>query len=276
MDEVTGMFLKVSTLRKWDRFLKFQDIDSSDFVTTGIARAQSSVTFQAGLGRHSLDSNFQADGVVHFISHRWHSPCHPDPNGEQLAQLTQGLPDNALIWYDYSCLPQEPRTPAQDQKFQHAIQSLPELIKTAWFVILGTNIDDYGTRAWCQFEAVVALHCSSRPSTSYFGTPQTPKDQRLARQTEVFLKQSPLYRALQDCWQALPKDTESVLKEQEEDIYLRGYYIDFPDLNDLAFSGFKSAFFQLDASALADPPILWEILRGLFPAQRGDYTYRTD
>jgi hypothetical protein len=50
---------------------------------------------------------------------------------------------------------------------------------------------------------------------------------------------------------------------------------DLPDLNELAFAPFKNAFFGLRASVLADPPMLWDLLRDLFPPRREDYTYRT-
>src|ERR1700730_1303325 len=112
MSAVTGVFLKMGTLKKWGKFPKFQELSSSDFITTGVGRVESKVTFPV-LGQYATDSNFQAANGVHFISHRWQALSHPDPNGEQLAQLKQGLPDDALIWYDYSCLPQEPRTPSE-------------------------------------------------------------------------------------------------------------------------------------------------------------------
>lgn len=98
------------------------------------------------------------------------------------------------------------------------------------------------------------------------------KNQQLAEQTHVFLKQSPLYRVLLDCVKALPKESVSLQEKMEGWL---GYYVDIPDLNDPAFSRFKTAFFQLQASVLADPPILWEILRNLFPPRRENSTYRT-
>jgi hypothetical protein len=272
MGEIAGLFLKAGTIKKWDRFAKFQDIGGSDFVRIGAARAESRVTFQAGLGSHTLDSNFLGSGVVHFISHRWLSPTHPDPGGVQLAQLKQGLPDDALVWCDYSCLPQEPRTPSEDEVFRREIDSVPELIKQSWVVVLGTDTDDYDRRAWCQFEAVLALQFNSHPPAKI--SVDTDQTRGLAEQTNSFIKRSPLYRTLIDCAKALPKDTETVLEEQKEDPYLRGYYVDFPDLSDPAFASFKSVFFQLHASVLADPAVLWEILRRIFPARRESYTYR--
>jgi hypothetical protein len=261
MSDLTGTFLKVATLKKWERFLKFQDIDSSDFVAVGIPRSAEQAHMPL-YGWVTTESNFKEAGVVHFISHRWESPDHPDPDGTQLAQIKAEFSDDALIWLDYSCLPQEPRTAIEDEAFREAIDSIPTLIEKTWFTVVGRNIQSYGQRAWCQFEVVCAINCGSLP----------PKNSARSNEQTEWCRQSPLYKALKDCFLELPKDV-AAKDALENSLYLGGYFLDVSDLNDSAFSRFKSTFFQLQASKLADPPVLWELLRRLFPARREDCTW---
>jgi hypothetical protein len=267
---MAGTFLRVRTLRNWDRFLRYQEIGGSDFVTVGIARAIVSTHFPI-LGRMVLESNFKTTDVVHFISHRWNSLSHPDPDGQQLEQIKAEFPDDALIWYDYSCLPQEPRTESEESAFLETIEGIPSLIRQSWFVVVGTNIESYATRSWCQFEAVCAQHYGSYPEV----TRMAGEDRSMNTLTEWSIKQSPLYQELLRCMSALPrlKPFEAYPAPEQHAEYLQGFLIDVPDLNDPVFSSFKSAFFQLQASKLADPPRLWEVLRTLFPIRRDDYTW---
>ena len=87
---------------------------------------------------------------VLFVSHRWESVDHPDPDGSQLRRL-RTLRDCWLI-YDYTSFPQLPRTPAEEEQFQQALDCMPELISRA--VILAAP--DYLTRGWLVFEYLVA------------------------------------------------------------------------------------------------------------------------
>src|SRR5689334_13614375 len=41
-----------------------------------------------------------------FVSHRWLSPAHPDPDGLHFASLREHLSEDVLYWIDYACLPQ--------------------------------------------------------------------------------------------------------------------------------------------------------------------------
>jgi hypothetical protein len=262
MSNIEGVFLKVATLKKWDRFPRFQDLRKSDFVMTGAERSikHSVIPF---FGRLILESNFKTAGAVHFISHKWDSPIHPDPDGKQLAQITVEFPDEALVWYDYSCLPQAPRTEQENELFLAALKGIPDLIRQSWFTVVGGDIETYTTRTWCQFEVVCATHYNSRPYIPQIqGEPRTSNEE-----TTWCLDESPLQKVLSDCISALPKDTNMPSP------YLGGFYIDVPDLNDKAFRQVKSVFFQLKASVKSDRKVLWELLRKLFPRRRDDYTY---
>ena len=87
---------------------------------------------------------------VLFVSHRWESVDHPDPDGSQLRRLRE-LRDCWLI-YDYTSFPQLPRTPAEEEQFQLILYRMPDLISRT--VIL--SAPDYLTRGWLVFEYLVA------------------------------------------------------------------------------------------------------------------------
>jgi hypothetical protein len=256
---VTGTFLRASTIKAWDRFRKFQDISPSEFVTAGKSHARITSNMPA-LGHVLLESNFKADDVVHFISHRWHSLTHPDPAGEQLEQIRAEFPDDALVWYDYCCTPQEPRTAAENELFKRTIDGIPGLISNAWFTVIGGNIESYATRSWCQFESMCALHYNSYPY----------QDRKRNEQTKWCMEKSPLYRTYVDCYLRLPRKEPT---EGPNLAYVGGFFVDVPDLNDAAFAEFRAVFDQLQSSKLGDAEMLFEILRKLFPARTDDLTY---
>lgn len=257
-ERLSGTFLKVSTVKTWDRFRKFQDISPSEFVNEGKSRA-AVTSHMPFLGHVTLASNFKkGDGAVHFISHRWSSPIEPDPHGEHLAQIKAEFSDGDLIWYDYSCIPQEPRTEAENRLFASVIDSIPTLISKSWFTVIGQNIESYAGRTWCQFESVCAFHYGSYPS-----------NQDINEQTKWCMQNSRLYRTYADCYKRLPR-TKPTGEGAE---YLGGVFIEVPDLNDSAFADFKAVWDRLDSSKLGDPPMLWEILRKLFPPRTDDGTW---
>lgn len=99
-----------------------------------------------------------------FVSHRWGSPDHPDPTGTQFRVLRQFLERNEakLIWYDFSCVPQEPLSASERSLFRESVKNLNSLVIASDFVSILT--DDYMTRAWCYYEWVVSelLCCGKR------------------------------------------------------------------------------------------------------------------
>ena len=154
-----------------------------------------------------------------FVSHRWETAGHPDPDGRQhraLAALVSALcelwdalaaetarerirlvprldrhgtaqaavlfsrlnlprhvlrrsqrestrhflPDHIGIWYDYTCLPQQPRSPAEEDEFRAGLLALPELLsaEAVSLVALRDADDDYRARAWCLAEALLTAN----------------------------------------------------------------------------------------------------------------------
>jgi hypothetical protein len=184
---------------------------------------------------HDLDGN---DGwltteerplLLLFLSHRWDTPEHPDPSGQQLRTLqtllrricvviralfadppqrlrlvpeldregtiqaeelarrvlgygpfakegTLGNPAEARtrirekvrelgpdafdhwmlermgIWVDYCCMPQSPRTAADQAMFEKTLMQLDRLLLSSIVVALRREHDDYATRSWCVSE----------------------------------------------------------------------------------------------------------------------------
>jgi tetratricopeptide (TPR) repeat protein len=60
------------------------------------------------------------------------------------------------VWYDYSCLPQPPRTKDEDILFRQGLHALNPCQMLGITVVLLDDAEDYLTRAWCTLEGLVA------------------------------------------------------------------------------------------------------------------------
>ncbi len=85
-----------------------------------------------------------------FISHRWRSIAHPDPDGIDLARLAS-LGDAFLI-YDYSSFPQDPLSADLAAKLRGILSDMGNLLRNV--VVLGHP--DYLQRGWCVYEYLAA------------------------------------------------------------------------------------------------------------------------
>lgn len=68
------------------------------------------------------------------------------------------LPEHIGIWYDFACLPQNPRSSEQEKEFENALKKLPDLLQSEEIslVALREEDDDYELRGWCFAEARLA------------------------------------------------------------------------------------------------------------------------
>lgn len=115
-----------------------------------------------------------------FLSHQWETPDHPDPHAYQFrvakhlidrlrkksyvkvpdAWSWLGLRD-ALNWdmvgifYDYSCLPQNPRTAEEENIFQRDLREMHQLVSRCATLVIPSK--DYLNRSWCNFESQVSF-----------------------------------------------------------------------------------------------------------------------
>ena len=88
--------------------------------------------------------------------------CHTVPNdrGHLLRRIG--------VWYDYSCMPQKPRTDAEDSLFKSSLRKLPVLFSTASLISLRESAgDDYMSRGWCLAEIASGDQSDFVPLTLY-------------------------------------------------------------------------------------------------------------
>jgi len=104
-----------------------------------------------------------------FLSHRWLSPEHPDPDGahlqtviqrlERVNAATDGAEREVYLWIDYCCLPQRrggrPLTDEDQERLRAGLVHLPEIVKSCDLMILESP--DYVKRVWCYTELFVWL-----------------------------------------------------------------------------------------------------------------------
>ena len=70
--------------------------------------------------------------------------------------LLSTLMQRVFIWYDYSCMPQAPRTPQEQVQFLNGLKYLNGIQSLGRTVVLLDDVEDYVGRAWCTMESVLA------------------------------------------------------------------------------------------------------------------------
>ncbi|HEX7721751.1 MAG TPA: hypothetical protein VF397_06305 [Pyrinomonadaceae bacterium] len=103
--------------------------------------------------RDSLSPYDQSMEMV-FVSHRWLSPSHPDPDGRHLKLLQRHVKHDAFYWIDYACMPQPPMSGEDQALFGKSLTHLPTLLFETKMLILRHHDDGYLERAWCFFETL--------------------------------------------------------------------------------------------------------------------------
>jgi hypothetical protein len=131
------------------------------------------------------------------------------------------------VWYDYSCLPQRPRTQDEEALFRQGLEALNVCQVLGITLVLLDDAEDYLTRAWCTLEGLVAdsvgsidTLVGSRRSTAAAG--------RVEDSFELLLQDRPHL-----VWRAL-LDTE-VFGVQDAEACLRRLSLAATDRNDLPF-----------------------------------------
>jgi len=98
------------------------------------------------------------------VSHRWETPKVPDPDGEQLREISKYLSDKSLVklmWKDYWCIPQGHRTRAENKYFRWVMEHMDFLYLGCPDVLALIDMSSQ-SRFWTQFEAWMAMQaCSS-------------------------------------------------------------------------------------------------------------------
>lgn len=138
-------FIPARTLRYWKRFRPFEQI------------------------RNDL-CRLPVGAVPTFISHRWLTRAHPDPDGEQYALVAQYPMQDEYIWYDYSCMPQSELN-AYNKSV--VLDTLHTQVRASVVIFLRSLDDDFFRRGWCFHEWFTAQFIGSVerlfPHTDYAG-----------------------------------------------------------------------------------------------------------
>ena len=157
-------FVKLSTLRTKDRIPAHEEIkaDLVDF------RDIASFELVGQLKAFGGDDVFSKTPCV-FVSHRWQSVAHPDPDGSRLRQIIERFDasappgshvadDEIYLWIDFCCLPQRacgPLSQVDHDCLQVGLARLAEIVKSCDLLVLDSP--DYIGRAWCYAEICVWL-----------------------------------------------------------------------------------------------------------------------
>ena len=118
------------------------------------------------LSRHTItrDGAFRGSYSRRYVavSHRWFARDSPDKDGQQLNKIKAYLrahPEVQWVWYDYWCMPQGNRSPAQRVSFDYMLQHVNYLyLGCSVLVLLDLS---YLSRFWTQFEAWLSFQVPS-------------------------------------------------------------------------------------------------------------------
>lgn len=112
------------------------------------------------------------DSKILFISHRWVSPDKPDSPIDPMVNVQQTqfhkvkhhlmFTNCEYVWYDYSCMPQHPRTEADQVVFKERLRSLNKMLSKC-YETLSICSDDYGKRSWCVAELSMSGYVTTGP-----------------------------------------------------------------------------------------------------------------
>ncbi len=104
------------------------------------------------------------------------------------------------VWYDYSCLPQPPREPADEDLFVAGLRTLIACQGLGRTVVLLDDADDYLSRGWCTLEALSAEALTAQLDLLVGSERRTAREGRAEQYFEVLLQDRPhiVWRALLD------------------------------------------------------------------------------
>lgn len=128
------------------RYLAANQVAVADQIAS--AQAQLSQAPEADLDELRTYLGMLEPDPVLFVSHRWETSTHPDPEGRQLEKL-KALKDCYLI-YDYTSFPQETATPEAQRALRQVLDAMDGFIDN----VLVVSASDYMNRGWCLYEYI--------------------------------------------------------------------------------------------------------------------------
>jgi hypothetical protein len=130
------------------RYLAADRVTSKDRIAE--AKAQLAHASESDLEVLRAYRSSPAPDPVLFVSHRWMSSTHPDPDGRQLEKL-KALKGCYLI-YDYASFPQDMARPEARKALSEVLAAMNTFIDK----VLVLSDPDYMSRGWCQYEYITA------------------------------------------------------------------------------------------------------------------------
>jgi hypothetical protein len=105
---------------------------------------------------------------AYFVSHRWLERDHPDRTGAQIAVALSrtwayepwcpmARARRVGLWYDFMCLPQEPRSSGDEAKLTELLPNVVLLPAVCHPLVVLNGDTEFGSRAWCVAEAFAGL-----------------------------------------------------------------------------------------------------------------------
>lgn len=125
--QLRDSFLKQNRLTKWDR----NNLDQYIILP--------------------IDYGFANKKDCFFVSHFWRERHHPDPDGTDLRLFQDDLKaeDWSYVWLDWTCMPQVPRTAAEQYYFDRILRCIPMIVRDCGFE---WRFPSFEPRAWVLFE----------------------------------------------------------------------------------------------------------------------------
>ena len=151
-------------------------------------------------------------GKFLIVSHRWESVFQPDSEGHQLCAMQDHLrahPEIEYVWYDYACMWQGRRTPAQMVEFGWQLSNVVWLyIGMSVLILLDLS---YISRFWTQFEAWVSMQMATE-----HGLVPAPDEQRRYTIVPILNANAYIADALVGMWRnKTPQEAMEVLAQPD-------------------------------------------------------------
>jgi hypothetical protein len=98
-----------------------------------------------------IDYGFVNNKDCFFVSHFWRERQHPDPDGTDLRLFHKDLraQEWSYVWLDWTCMPQVPRTAAEQYYFDRMLRCIPMVVRDCGFE---WRFPPFEPRAWVLFE----------------------------------------------------------------------------------------------------------------------------
>jgi hypothetical protein len=72
------------------------------------------------------------------------------------APILKDIVGRFRLWYDFACMPQHPRTPEEQDRFETLLGRLGVIQILSRTVVLLDRVEDYFSRGWCNYESILA------------------------------------------------------------------------------------------------------------------------